>query len=435
MSEQEKTALEIKEAIDRVQSRQDEFNKTVEAKLKEIEEKSSVDPLLEEKIGKISDAQAEDRKAIEEYALSVKRLARAGRSSPEEDLDQKAADWAMQAAQWSGYGEAKAFTADRMAEYKSALLSLIRKNFDVARLSDVERKTLSVGEDIAGGFFVHPDMTGRIVQKVFETSPVRAYASVQAIGTDALEGYYDNDEVGFGWVAEMEARPITDTPVIGKWRIPVHEMYAQPEASERILDDAIMDMEAWLNTKIADRFARAENAAFVNGSGVDKPRGFLTYPNGTDLTNSVERIGTGVNGGFAASPNGPKKLIDAVYSLKAQYRSNVTWFMNSGTTSVVRQLADSDGRFFWQDSIAAGQPATLFGYPVATFEDMPDIATGSLSIALGDMRTAYQIVDRIGIRMLRDPYTTKGRVKFYATKRTGGDMINGEALKFIEFSA
>jgi HK97 family phage major capsid protein len=431
MSDENKTALEVKEAIDRVQARQIESNEAINLRLKEIEAKGAADPLLDDKIKRIADAQVADRKTIEDFALTVKRMSRNGYTGQDVDLDVKAQEWAAQA----GATEAKAFNSDKLGEYKAAFMGLVRKNFDVSRISDVERKALSVGEDTSGGFFVYPDLSGRIVKKVFETSPMRAYASVQAIGTDALEGYYDNDEVGYGWVSEMEARSVTATPVVGKWSIPVHEMFAMPESSQKILDDAIMDMEGWLNTKIADRFARAENAAFISGDGTGQPRGFLNYPNGTDLTNSVERIKTGINGGFAATPDGHKKLMDAKYKLKSQYRSNMTWFMNSGTTSALMQLQDSNGRFLWQDSVAAGTPATFMGYSVATFEDMPDIATGSLSIALGDMRSAYQIVDRIGIRMLRDNLTTKGRVKFYATKRTGGDMINGEALKFIEFSA
>ena len=163
--------------------------------------------------------------------------------------------------------------------------------------------------------------------------------------------------------------------------------------------------------------------------------GWLDYANGTDLTNSVEQFKTGVNGDFAAAPAGGNALISALYGLKAQYRAKATWFMNTLTMSKVRLLVDSDGRYLWAPGIAAGQPSFLFGYPVATFEDMPDMATGSLSITVGDLGSAYQVVDRMGIRMLRDPFTSKGSVLFYATKRTGGDMINGEAIKNIDFSA
>ena len=311
----------------------------------------------------------------------------------------------------------------------------MRKSFKPDFLSDAERKTLSVGSASDGGYFVTPDMTGRIVQQVYETSAVRAYAGAQMITTDSLEGFYDNDEAGYGWVEELEARTETDSPVVGKWAIPVHEMYAMPRSSQKLLDDSDVPIEPWLNDKIADRFSRAENNAFVVGNGTGKPRGWLDYADGTDLTNSVERHNTGANGAFAAAPAGGDALLTALYDLKAQYRANASWFMNTATMATVRKLKDSNGAYLWSPGIAAGQPATLFGYGIGVFEDMPDIATGSLSITVGDLRAAYQIVDRIGIRMLRDPYTNKGSVLFYATKRTGGDMINGEAIKNIEFSA
>ncbi|MDX1489402.1 MAG: phage major capsid protein, partial [Acidiferrobacterales bacterium] len=160
-----------------------------------------------------------------------------------------------------------------------------------------------------------------------------------------------------------------------------------------------------------------------------------TYADGTTLPGQIERVKTGVNGGFAAAPDGGDVLLDALYGLKMQYRNNATWFMNRSTTKEVRKLKDSDGSYIWAPGIAAGQPASLFGYPVAAFEDMPNIASGSLSIAVGDMRETYQIVDRIGIRTLRDPYSSKPYVEFYTTKRVGGDVVNFESLKLVEFSA
>jgi HK97 family phage major capsid protein len=152
------------------------------------------------------------------------------------------------------------------------------------------------------------------------------------------------------------------------------------------------------------------------------------------LPGTIEQVPTGVSGGFAAAPNGGDVLIDALYGLKAQYRANATWFMNRVTTKAVRKIKDSDGAYLWSPGIAAGQPASLLGYPIASFEDMPDPAADSLSIAVGDMRAAYQIVDRVGIRTLRDPYTAKPYVGFYTTKRVGGDVVNFEALKLIRFN-
>jgi len=212
-------------------------------------------------------------------------------------------------------------------------------------------------------------------------------------------------------------------------------LYAFPKATQKILDDAAINLEAWLSGKVSEKFARDEAAAFVNGDGVSKPRGFLTYLTGTTLPGTIEQVATGVSGAFAAAPSGGDVLIDALYGLKAQYRANATWFMNRATTKLARKLKDSDGSYIWSPGIAAGQPASILGYPTASFEDMPDPAANSLSIAVGDMRAAYQIVDRVGIRVLRDPYTAKPYVGFYTTKRVGGDVVNFEALKIVRFGA
>jgi HK97 family phage major capsid protein len=431
MSEDIKQAVE---AVKDIHKAFDAFKQVDAERDAEIKRLGAALPETEAKMAKIEAALDVAQKKADEAVLAAKRQSRVvtDANGNEIDFEAKAAAWANEAS-LTTKRSAGEFSAKQMREYKDAFDRLLRANFNTDMLSDAERKALSVGQDTAGGYYVYPDLSGRVVQKVFETSPMRAYASVQVISTDALEGYYDNDETGFGWVAELESRPATTTPAIGKWRIPVHEMYAMPEASQQLLDDAIIPLETWLDTKIADRFSRAENAAFVSGNGVDKPRGFLTYANSTDLTVGIEQVKTGVNGAFAAAPNGGDVLIDALYGLKAQYRANATWFMNRATTKLVRKLKDDDGAYLWSPGVAAGQPATVLGYPIAAFEDMPDPATNSLSIAVGDMRQAYQIVDRLGIRMLRDPYTAKPKILFYATKRTGGALVNGEALKLIRF--
>jgi len=431
MSEDIKVAVE---AVKDIQKAFEAFKETDGQRDAEIKRLGAAMPETEAKMAKIEAALDAAQKKADEAVLAAKRQSRFVADGSEMDLDAKAAKWAAEASLATKRSLGN-FSAKDMGEYKSAFERLMRVNFNVDMLGDAERKALSVGQDSAGGYFVYSDMSGRIVQRIFETSPMRAYASVQVISTDALEGYYDNDETGFGWVGELEARPVSTTPAVGKWRIPVHEMYAMPDATQQLLDDSIVPLETWLDGKIADRFARAENNAFVSGNGVDKPRGFLTLANSTDLTLGVEQVKTTVNGGFAAAPSGGDVLIDALYSLKAQYRANATWFMNRATTRLVRKLKDSDGAYLWSPGIAAGQPATVLGYPVAAFEDMPDPATGSLSIAVGDMRQAYQIVDRQGIRMLRDPYTAKPKILFYATKRTGGTVVNGEALKLIQFAS
>jgi len=424
---------EIKQVVDSINAAFTEFKSTNDLRLKEIEAKGAADPVTEAKLAKIeADLDAAQKKA-DDAVLAVKRQSRIATDGNGNavDLDVKALAWADMIARKSG-SRANGFGAKEMDAYKGQFMSYLRKGDQVMNADEI--KALSVGSDPDGGYVVYPDMSGRTVSKVFETSPMRAYASVQTISTDALEGLFDLDEAASGWVGETQARAETGTPTLKAWRIPTHELFAFPKATQKLLDDAAIDMEAWLANKVAEKFARDESSAFVTGSGVDKPRGFLTYTAGTTLPGTIEQVPTGVSGGFAAAPNGGDVLIDALYGLKAPYRANATWFMNRATAKTTRKLKDSNGEYIWSPGIAAGQPASLLGYPVASFEDMPDPAASSLSIAVGDMRAAYQIVDRVGIRVLRDPYTAKPYVGFYTTKRVGGDMVNFEALKLIRFN-
>jgi HK97 family phage major capsid protein len=431
MSEEIKKAIG---AVDALHAGFEEFKKANDERLAQIEKKGSADVVTEAKLQKIEADLEKAQKIADEAVLASKRQSRIVTDERGEvvDLDRKAQEWASMNARRRG-AVAGSFGAAEMDGYKAAFDTFLRKGEEV--MGPEERKALSVGTDPDGGYVVNPDLSGRIVMKVFETSPMRAYASVQVISSDALEGLFDLNEASSGWVGETDSRPETNTPQLGKWRIPAHELYAKPKATQKLLDDASINMEAWLASKVAEKFARDEANAFVVGNGVNKPRGFLTFPSGTTLPGTIERFDTGVNGAFAAAPNGGDVLINALYGLKQQYRANATWFMNRATLKLTRKLKDSDGAYLWSPGIAAGQPASLLGYPVASFEDMPDPATDSLSIAVGDMREAYQIVDRLGIRTLRDPYSAKPYVEFYTTKRVGGDVVNFEALKLIEFTA
>jgi HK97 family phage major capsid protein len=431
MSEEIKKAIG---AVDALHAGFEEFKKANDERLAQIEKKGSADVVTEAKLQKIEADLEKAQKIADEAVLASKRQSRIVTDERGEvvDLDRKAQEWASMNARRRG-AVAGSFGAAEMDGYKAAFDTFLRKGEEV--MGPDERKALSVGTDPDGGYVVNPDLSGRIVMKVFESSPMRAYASIQVISSDALEGLFDLNEASSGWVGETDSRPETNTPQLGKWRIPAHELYAKPKATQKLLDDASINMEAWLASKVSEKFARDEANAFVVGNGVNKPRGFLTYSSGTTLPGTIERFDTGVNGAFAAAPNGGDVLINALYGLKQQYRANATWFMNRATLKLTRKLKDSDGAYLWSPGIAAGQPASLLGYPVASFEDMPDPATDSLSIAVGDMREAYQIVDRLGIRTLRDPYSAKPYVEFYTTKRVGGDVVNFEAIKLIEFTA
>ena len=318
-------------------------------------------------------------------------------------------------------------------QYKSAFENYLRRNNAGAD----ETKALAVGSDPDGGFAVPADMSGRITELVRETSPIRQVANVVTISTDALEGVNDLNEATSGWIGETDDRSETTAPKLGAWRIPVHEQYAEPRATQKLLDDAMFDVEEYLAGKIADRFSRMENAAFISGNGVKQPRGILTYPAGTPNAttfNVIEQLPTGGAGAFASSNPGDA-LINLVYSLKSVYRENAVFMMRRATLAEVRKLKDGHGNYLWQPDYQTQQGGKLLGFNVVEAEDMPAIGAGSLSIAFGDFNAGYQIVDRQGVRILRDAFTAKPYVKFYTTKRVGGDVVNFEAIKLLKFSA
>lgn len=287
-----------------------------------------------------------------------------------------------------------------------------------------ERKSLSVQSDPDGGYTVLPDMSGRVIKRVFETSPMRGLVSVQQIGTDALEGLYDDDQAAAAFVSEAGTRSSSATPQIGKWRIPVHEMYAMPASTQRLLDDSNMNVDVWLAQKVADYMARLQNTKFVTGTGIGCPRGFLTYTSGTTLRTTIEQVASGSSGAFTYAG-----LVSLVYALKSEYRARGAFGMNRLSISGVRKIVDGQSRPLWEPSLQVGEPMRLLGYPVNELNDMPDPASASLSACFADWKEFYQIVDRAGLRVLRDPYTSKGFVLFYTTARVGGDVLNTEAGK------
>ena len=427
--------FDIKDAVKAVEDLNKGFE---EFKSSNEENLAKRDVVIEEKLTRIESSLDAAQKVADEAVLAAKRANRVvtDEDGNELDLDQKAADWARTAAKRRGDSAPADFDGAAMVEYRKHVNRYLRKGDE--RMGPEELKALSVGSDPDGGYTVHPDMSGRVTQRVFETSPMRAYASVQVISTDALEGTYDNDEAAAGWVSETGSRPETDTPELGAWRIPVHELYANPRATQKLLDDSEVNIEAWLAGKVANKFARVEAAAFISGDGVGKPRGFLTYPDyavaGTFEHGKIEQFDTGVAAGFAADPNGVDTLLDVQYGLKAPYRANANWFFNRSVTAVIRKMQDSDGNYIWIPGAMAGMPAQLLGHQIAPFEDMPGMVDDALPIAFGDMREAYQIVERHGVRVLRDPYTAKPYVQFYTTRRVGGDVVNFEALKLLKLA-
>jgi HK97 family phage major capsid protein len=267
------------------------------------------------------------------------------------------------------------------------------------------------------------------------TASIRSIANVVNVEATSYDVLIDRTDIGAGWATEAGPSVETATPQIDRISIPLHELSAMPKASQRILDDSAFDVEDWLASRIAEKFTRAEGAAFISGDGVDKPTGFLTYntaANGTEVWGELGHVVTGADGAFDnASP--ADSIVDLVYALGARYRANGNFVMNSKTAGVVRKLKDVDGRFLWSDGLAAGEPSRLMGYPVLVCEDMPDIASGSASIVFGDFSSGYTIAERPDLRVLRDPFSAKPNVLFYATKRVGGDVSDFSAIKVLKF--
>lgn len=433
---QDGASPEVKTAVDNLGKAFTEFKKANDERLKQLEAKGAADAVTEQKLKNIEaelekaqksldDAHKKQAERIDQLEAAAKRSRVGGADG--EDLDKKAADFSLQAG--------VEVNVDGLKAYNAALDHYLRKGEKM--LGADEAKALSVGSNPDGGYLVTPDTSGRIVQLVYETSPMRQVANVVNIGTDALEGQYDNDEASAGWVGETQSRAETTTPQLGQWRIPVHELYAEPRITQKLLDDAMFNVEAWLQGKVADKFSRIENAAFINGDGVGKPRGFLNHDKqSTKQTKSafskLQYVVSGKSADFADTDPGDK-LIDLMFSLKNAYRNGAVWMMNRKTLAEVRKLKDGDNNYLWQPNFEAKQGGLLLGYSVTEAEDMPDIEADSFSIAFGDFNAGYQIVDRIGIRTLRDPFTAKPYVKLYSTKRVGGDVINFEAIKLLKF--
>lgn len=329
-------------------------------------------------------------------------------------------------------------STDAYKQYKSGFLKMV-SGVSIDDLSSDERKAMSAGSDPDGGYLLPQSTVGATLSKIYEQTVMRQLANVQTISTNDIEGIIDNDEASAGWVSELGSRSDTATPTVGKWRIEAHEMYAMPKISQRILDDAATDVEAWLSNKVADKFARVEGAAFWTGTGVGQPKGLAAYTTAATSDDSrawgqFEHIKTGANGAFHTTKADP--LQELIGAFKSQYLQNASFCMRRELRTDIRKMKEATSdRYLWEPSLQAGAPDRLLGYPVYIDQYMPAKATDSLSLAFGDFKQAYTIVDRMGIRTLRDPFTAKPYVVFYSTKRTGGGAQNTEALKFLKLSA
>ena len=328
-----------------------------------------------------------------------------------------------------------ASAAEAEAPHQKAFAAYLRSGEDDGlRGIEMEAKAMSSAIAGDGGYLVDPQTSETIRSVLASGSSIRQIANVVQVESTSYDVLIDRSDVGSGWTGETSVAE-TGTPGIDRISIPLYELSALPKVSQRLLDDSAFDIEAWLAGRIADKFLRAESAAFVNGDGSDKPAGFLTHTKVDDDSwtwDSLGYVATGSDGAFDYNVPGDA-LVDLVYALGARYRANGTFVLNSKTAGAIRKIRDAEGRFMWADSMAAGQPAQLLGYPVLIAEDMPDIASDSYAVAFGDFGAGYTVAERPDLRVLRDPFSAKPHVLFYATKRVGGDVSDFAAIKLLKF--
>jgi len=438
----ETSLLEIKSLIDKQGEAWTEFKKTNDALIAAKADGKAVGD-LEAKLATLSTAMdkfADDRKMIEDFMAKMSAPG-AGGGKDDKDLQAEVKGFnLMMRAEFQSKGKPipAALDVDGYTHYKSGFFKLI-SGVQIDSLEPDERKAMQAGSDPDGGYLLPHSTVGRVVTKLYDQSVMRQICTVQTIGTDKTEGVVDNNEADAGWVSELGTRSDTATPQVGKWEIEAHEMYAMPKISQKLIDDAATDVEGWLAGKVADKFARVEGLAFWRGTGVGQARGLATYATAatgddTRAWGQFEHVVTGASGAFHTTKMDP--LVDLEGAFKDQYLVNAQYVMRREARTALRKMKEATSdRYLWEPSNQVGQPAKLNGYPVRIDQYMPAIATNSLSLALGDFKEAYTIVDRIGIRTLRDPYTAKPYIVFYSTKRTGGGAQNYEAVKFLKFSA
>ncbi len=382
------------------------FREANDERLKKVEKNADADVLLREKVDRINRALDEQKQALDQMALRGARPPLSG--------------------------------ADPAAgrEHKQAFDGYVRRG-DEAGLHAVERKAHSYASGPDGGYLVPAELEAEIGRRLATLSPIRGVSSVRQVSSAVLKKPFSTGGPSVGWVGETDARPQTNSAKLTELQFPTMEIYAMPAATSSLLDDAAVDVERWIADEVETAFAEQEGAAFVNGDGVNKPRGFLNYGSVADAAwvwGKLGHVATGVAGGWPAT-DPSDKLIELVYSLKAGYRQNASFVMNRKTQSVLRKLKDRQGNYLWQPPAAVGDKASLMGFGLVEAEHMPDVAADATAIAFGDFGRGYLVVDRIGVRVLRDPYSAKPYVLFYTTKRVGGGVQDFEAIKLMKFSA
>lgn len=324
------------------------------------------------------------------------------------------------------------------ADYKAGFINQFVRKGQEHGLKELEGKAWSIGSSADGGYALPLVIETEIAKFARDLSPIRGIAKVVQVGTSDYHKLVNVNGIASGWVGETASRPATNTSTFADVVPPMGEVYANPQITQTSLDDMFFDAESELISQLSEELAVAEGAAFTTGNGTNKPKGFLAYTTAATADSSrafgtIEHIATGVSADFPAS-NKVDFLIDIVSKLKAAYRPGANWTMPKSLMFEIMKMKDTTGQYLWQPMIKDGLVISLLGYAVVEVEDMPVKAASSLSIAYGNFNRAYLIVDRVGTRMLRDPYSNKPYVGFYTTKRMGGAVVNSEAIKIGKFS-
>ena len=384
------------------------YREVNDQRLAEIEQQLAGDPLTEEKLARIDDALDRQKRVLDDLALKARRPA---------------------------LGSEPARGGALARERKAAFEAYVRSG-EAGALTRLDAKAMSVGSGPDGGYLV-PDETEReIGQRLAEMSPIRAIAGVQTISAAVYKKPFATNGFAAGWVGETGTRAQTAAPTLAELEFPAMELYAMPAATQTLLDDSAVNLDQWIAQEVETAFAAQETTAFVTGDGDKKPTGFLSVPTVADGAWAWGKLGYVASGGDGdfAETDPADRLIDLVYALKAGYRQNARFVMNRRSQGAIRKLKDADGNYLWQPPVLAGGAATVLGFAVTEAEDMPDIAAGAFSIAFGDFRRGYLVVDRLGVRVLRDPYSAKPYVLFYTTKRVGGGVQDFDAIKLMKFA-
>ena len=405
----ESASSDVNEAFDGFMTTFEVFRRANDQRLDEIEKRMSADVVTRDKVERLNSALDEQKTKLDTLTLKGARP-RLGHDG----------DDARNA---------------RPSEHKAAFERYVRRG-DTVPLAGIEAKSLSVGSDPDGGYLVPSETETEIGRLLAAASPIRAIAGVRQVSASVYKKPFAITGAATGWVGETAARAETTSPTLAELQFPTMELYAMPAATQSLLDDAAVNVDQWIAEEVQTVFAEQEGAAFVTGDGTNKPRGFLDYTLVDDASWSWGNLGyvpTGVDGAFPAS-DASDVLVDLVYSLKAGYRQGAYWVMNRKTQAEIRKLKDTNGHYLWQPAATADGRASLMSFPIAEAEDMPDIAVGAPAVAFGDFRRGYLIVDRLGVRVLRDPYSSKPYVLFYTTKCVGGGVQNFEAIKLLKFA-